>query len=412
MMSILTRTRTNLRLGSLMAAMSVLLSACALAPAMRMDSSPSLPVSNAGDQAASEWTASRDSDSAVASTSSIETPDGDRAATSESLAVPISDINVTLIQKLRQEEARQSAVDVARLFAAPGPYTLGIGDVLQIIVWDHPELTAAQVSQGQAQVRPSDAPAGFVVDQTGDIAFPYAGSLNVLGLRTDQVQAQLIRRISRVFRDPQVTVRIASFRSKKVYVDGEVRAPGVEPINDIPMTLYEAITRAGGFTSAADQSRMVLVRDRVSYTVNLPKMIDNKLNPSEILLQDGDLLRIVSRDENGVFVMGEINKPMTAIPLRTGKLSLSDALSQAGSLNPSTADVAQMYVIRGSETEGPQVYRLDGRSAVSMLLANQFELRPKDVVFVDSTGLARFSRVLSQLLPAINAGLTAAIVTK
>ena len=109
MMSILTRTRTNLRLGSLMAAMSVLLSACALAPAMRMDSSPSLPVSNAGDQAASEWTASRDSDSAVASTSSIETPDGDRAATSESLAVPISDINVTLIQKLRQEEARQSA---------------------------------------------------------------------------------------------------------------------------------------------------------------------------------------------------------------------------------------------------------------------------------------------------------------
>src|SRR5580704_876893 len=127
MMSILTRTRTNLRLGSLMAAMSVLLSACALAPAMRMDNSPSLPVSNAGDQATSEWTASRDSDSAVASTSSIETPDGDRAATSESLAVPISDINVTLIQKLRQEDARQSAVDVARLFAAPGPYTLGIG---------------------------------------------------------------------------------------------------------------------------------------------------------------------------------------------------------------------------------------------------------------------------------------------
>jgi polysaccharide biosynthesis/export protein len=49
---------------------------------------------------------------------------------------------------------------------------------------------------------------------------------------------------------------------------------------------------------------------------------------------------------------------------------------------------------------------------VSMVLANQFELHPKDVVYVDSTGLARFSRVLSQLLPAINAGLTAAIVTR
>jgi polysaccharide export outer membrane protein len=47
-----------------------------------------------------------------------------------------------------------------------------------------------------------------------------------------------------------------------------------------------------------------------------------------------------------------------------------------------------------------------------MLLANQFELQPKDVVYVDATGLARFSRVLNQLLPMINTGLTAAVVGK
>jgi polysaccharide export outer membrane protein len=47
-----------------------------------------------------------------------------------------------------------------------------------------------------------------------------------------------------------------------------------------------------------------------------------------------------------------------------------------------------------------------------MILANEFQLQPKDVVYVDGSGLVRFSRVLSLLLPAINAGLTAAIVTK
>jgi polysaccharide export outer membrane protein len=47
-----------------------------------------------------------------------------------------------------------------------------------------------------------------------------------------------------------------------------------------------------------------------------------------------------------------------------------------------------------------------------MVLANQFELQPKDIVYVDGSGLVRLSRVLSLLLPAVNAGLTAAIVTK
>jgi polysaccharide export outer membrane protein len=47
-----------------------------------------------------------------------------------------------------------------------------------------------------------------------------------------------------------------------------------------------------------------------------------------------------------------------------------------------------------------------------MLLANQFDLQSKDVVYVDNSGLVRANRVLNLLLPAINAGLTGAIVTK
>jgi polysaccharide export outer membrane protein len=69
-------------------------------------------------------------------------------------------------------------------------------------------------------------------------------------------------------------------------------------------------------------------------------------------------------------------------------------------------------VIRGGPDKQPQVWHLDATSPVSMLLAKQFELEPKDVVYVDAGGLVRFSRVLDLLLPLINAGLTGAIIAK
>jgi polysaccharide export outer membrane protein len=229
---------------------------------------------------------------------------------------------------------------------------------------------------------------------------------------SNHAEVRLAQQLGKTFRDPQVTVRVASFRAKQVYLEGEVHTPGSQSINDIPMTLYDAIGRAGGFSATADQSRIVLVRDGVERRINLTEMAEHGQNPSRIVLRNGDLVRVMPRDESGVFVMGEVNKPVTALPMRDGRLTLSDALAQAGSLNANTADAAQLYVIRGAQDEKPQVFHLDAKSPVAMLLANQFELKPKDVVYVDGNGLVRFSRVLGLLLPAVNAGLTAAIATK
>lgn len=338
---------------------------------------------------------------------------GDEASVEQTNAnIPITDISIALIKQMREAAAKANVSEAQDLTWEPAPYTMGIGDVLQITIWDHPELAAALGTQTQSVVRPSDPVSGFVVDQKGNLNFPYIGSLHVDGLRTDQLQQLLTQKLEPVFNNPQVTVRIASYRSKQIYIDGEVHAPGAQQINDIPMTLYEAINRAGGFSATADQSRLVLVRNGVSYPLDLPKMVSSGQNPSKIFLKNGDLLRVMSRDESGVFVMGEVNRPAMAIPMKNGKLSLSDAISQAGSLNNASADAAQLYVIRGSLNSNPQVFHLDARSPVSMILANQFDLQPEDVVYIDGNGLVRFSRVLNLLMPAINAGLTAAIVTK
>jgi polysaccharide biosynthesis/export protein len=370
---------------------SVFLAACSFAPGMRMVKPAVVQVTN-----------------------------GEAGKPALELQIPIADINTELISRMREKEAQATADQIRALFSKPTPYTLGPGDVLQITVWDHPELAAALGAQAQTAPRPTDPAQGFVIDDNGDIHFPYAGAIHVVGLRIDQAQELVSERLSKKpepsskepFVNPQLTVRIASFRAKQVYVDGEVRTPGGVPINDVPMTLYEAVNRAGGFNPTADQSRLILVRNGISYGIDLTSMLARSQSPSNIVLENGDVLRVVSRDENGVYVMGEVNKPATAIPMKNGTLTLSDAISQAGSINSNTADAAHVYVIRGSLSRSPQVFHLDAHSPVSMVLANQFELQPKDVVYVDGNGLVRVSRVLSLLLPAINAALTGAVITK
>lgn len=330
----------------------------------------------------------------------------------QSVQLPVTDINVNLIRTMNEQAARHPLpAQTQALFGTPKPYRVGPGDVLQITVWDHPELAAA-LGQPTQTTRTDDAAPGFVVDEAGNVQFPYAGTVHVAGDSIGQIQRKIVSRVGKVYKNPEVTVRVASFRAKEIYIDGDVGKPGSVQINDIPMTLTEAIGRAGGFTGAADQSRVTLVREGKRYPISFSDLVRAGHSPGEIVLRPGDMVHVGSRDENGVYVMGEVNKPATIMPMRDGRLTLAEALSQAGSLNPGTANAKQLFVIRDSTGSNPQVYHLDATSPVSMVLANQFELQPKDVVYVDNGALVKFNRVLSLFLPAINAGLTAAIVTK
>ncbi|PMS37168.1 sugar ABC transporter substrate-binding protein [Trinickia symbiotica] len=330
------------------------------------------------------------------------------------LPVTIEDITIDLIKELKAGRKDGESDLISSLIGPAHPYVLGPGDVLQITVWDHPELAAALGTMQQTNARPSDPAQGFVIDEKGNLQFPYAGTFHVAGLTVEQAQQRLLELLSMPgrFVKPQVTVRVESYRSNQVYVDGEVRTPGAVQINDVPMTVYEAINRAGGFTANADESQVKLVRDGMSYPLDLAGMIARGQNPAGIMLKKGDLLRVSTRADNGAYVLGEVNRPTTAVPTINGELTLGEAISQAGSINPASADAAQIFVIRGSLGGKPEVYHLNARSPVAMVLANQFTLRPKDIVYVDGNGLVRFNRFLSLLLPAIDAGLTGAILTK
>jgi polysaccharide export outer membrane protein len=365
-------------------ALAAMLSACALAPGQHMATPPTLPATTA-----------------------------DNGDVTSDMQIPVKQIDLALVREIRADQKNDTKVQSQlNLFAKPAGYKLGSGDVLQITVWDHPELAAA-VGQPAQNTKTSDAAPGFVVNSEGNIQFPYIDKpIRAAGKRAEEVQREIYTELSKVFVKPQVTVRVASFRAAQVYVDGDVRAPGAQTINDIPMTLTEAVSRAGGFAPTADQSRVTITRNGTAYPVNVAQMMKQGKNPADIMLQPGDMLHVDARDDNTVYVMGEVMKPQAVSPLRDGTLTLGEALTQAGQINPETSDAKQLFVLRQATGDAPVIYHLDARSPVSMLLANQFDLQSKDVVYVDNSGLVRANRVLNLLLPAINAGLTGAIVTK
>ncbi|WP_445322947.1 polysaccharide biosynthesis/export family protein [Ramlibacter sp. AN1133] len=316
----------------------------------------------------------------------------------------ITPITPALIQAQRASVRRDIPQEVQRLFAQPAPYTIGPSDIISIVVYDHPELQpqgSAVITQGGDPTGISGAP-GFIVDDQGFIYYPYARRVKVGGLTEAQAAELIESRIRTVIKDPQVTVRIAAFRSRRAYVEGEVRNPGTQIFTDVPMTLSEAINRAGGITPTGDRSFVTLTRNDVTTTIDLMRLQDLGVNPSRILLQPGDLVTVRSREDNKVFVMGEITRP-ASLPMRNGRMTLNEAIAEVGGPNLGTANTGQIYVIRNVGQEAPALFHLNASSPSALALADNFFLLPRDVVYVDSVPLVQWNRIISLILPSAQA---------
>ena len=302
-------------------------------------------------------------------------------------------------QELAALAAGSTQSNLAPLMTPPEPYKIGPGDHLAITVWDHPELVMPVTTMtGATATVASSLPAGYSVSADGRIQFPYAGDFVVAGLTTQQARDLLVERLAHYIKQPEVTLRVLNFRSQRIYVDGEVKQPGIVSIDDLPLTLPEAINRAGGVTPLGDQSRVSLTRNGKTYWINLPQLTASGIDPTRIMLTNGDMLRISPSEESKVFVVGEVNTPKT-LTLRNGRLSLNEALGEAGGINPLTATGHQVYVIRNANDAQPVVYHLDARSPVMFAMAENFALKAKDVIYVDAASIVRFNRIISLILP-------------
>lgn len=274
-------------------------------------------------------------------------------------------------------------------------YEVGPGDVLQITIWDHPELTIPAGSMRS----PSES--GNWVHNDGTIFYPYVGKVKVKGLKVTEIRDLIAKQISEYIEDPQVDVTVAAFRSKRVYMTGSVKKPGTYPVTNVPMRLLDAVNASGGLTPDADWSDVTLTRDGEDYRLSLRAIYLNGNPKQNILLKPGDVLHVARNDDNKVFVLGEVTEPQPVPMTRTG-LSLAEALSNAGGFMSETANASGVFVMRKAqpgEDHLIDVYQLDANDATALVLADSFTLQRRDIVYVTAAPLSRWNRVIRQILP-------------
>jgi polysaccharide export outer membrane protein len=335
---------------------------------------------------------------------------------------PVHLIDADLVMAQAQQAAAQQTVLPPGKYSDPSQYVYRVApqDILGITVWDHPELTtpngstlstgdnttqtlAGAVQQPYTTALPGQAdPYGQTVASDGTIFFPFVGRMQAAGKTVTDIRSELAARLVPYIRNPQVDVRVLSFRSQKVQVTGEVKLPGPLAISDVPLTLVDAITRSGGSTSIADIQRVRLTRNKQLYVLDANSLLDRGDTRQNVMLQAGDIINVPDREDSRVFVMGEVKNPQTVSMLR-GRLTIADALTQATGILDTDANPRQIYVLRGMKDHPttPEVYRLDMTQPNAIMLSSKFQLQPLDVVYVGTAASTTFNRVIQQVLPAI-----------
>ena len=153
--------------------------------------------------------------------------------------------------------------------------TLGAGDVIEIRVYREKELSAL-----------------YRVSEDGHFDFPLIGAVDARGKTTSALVGEITSRLEHGFlRNPQVSVFVKEFNSKKVFVLGEVKKPGTFRYEN-QMTIVQAVTLAGGLKALAARNRLILTRiekgNEQKYEIPFDKISEGGV--SNVFLQPGDII--------------------------------------------------------------------------------------------------------------------------
>lgn len=157
-------------------------------------------------------------------------------------------------------------------------YLVGIGDVLDVSVWGEPDLSQT-----------------VFVRIDGKISLPLVGDIEAYNVSPAALAKEIGKNVAKFVADPSVTVTLKDSRSKRYYVLGQIAKPGEYPM-DYPLTILQAIARAGGLLEWAKKSKIMLVRRDGATEKIIPFDYENLLSgdnlAQNILVVPGDTVVI------------------------------------------------------------------------------------------------------------------------
>jgi protein involved in polysaccharide export with SLBB domain len=272
-------------------------------------------------------------------------------------------------------------LDPALLQPSQEPFRLGPGDRLEI-----------EVLGDEA------GPQFTFVGPDGRLYFSLLPGLQVWGLTLAETRSLLETQLSTFIRRPQVTLTLRAVESKRVWVMGRVNTPGLYALAG-PMTVIEAITKAGGlFTSRfsgtteelADLRHSFIVRRGEYLPVNFQQLIREGDTAQNIYLEPDDFIYLPSSLSTEVFVLGAVGQPR-AVGFND-QVTLVSAIANAHGTIPD-ARVREVVIVRGSLSQ-PSVALVD-YLAIIQGKRPDVRLEPRDIVFVPFTPYRKLEKYLN-----------------
>ena len=160
--------------------------------------------------------------------------------------------------------------------------TVGPGDVFEVFV-----------------VGEQNLPKEYRVSSDGSIDFPYVSRLVVSGAEPQDIAVMIKQKLieAKILQDPQISVMMKQYNSKRVSIIGQVAKSGTLPWAD-GMKLVDALSQSGWFTNIADSNHVILTRHvardkTVTAVVSVDAITDGE--QADILLQAGDTIKVEAR---------------------------------------------------------------------------------------------------------------------
>jgi polysaccharide biosynthesis/export protein len=261
------------------------------------------------------------------------------------------------------------------------------------------------------------------VDHRGTISLPYAARVKVSGLDTQAVEERIRDKLTGVSFEPQVYVELVADRGSSVLVGGEVKDPGRFSLLEGPMTLLDAVGKAGGATRPAHQIDVLVRRGKQVLRVPLSTVQSGR----NMQLRSGDEV-ILEADAKVFNALGAVAKT-GQVEFSKLNPSLLDALSQVGGLANDIASNTGVFVFRlrepkawqdpdGRWHEGPAIFRFNMSKPETMFIAQVFGIAPDDTIYVTNAPSVEWLRTIAPIAATmaavnntVNAGVKAGIIT-
>lgn len=253
-----------------------------------------------------------------------------------------------------------------------GPaYVIGPSDEVEISVLGYPELTT------KTAVLPD-----------GHISFPFLGRVKAEGQNVQELTQYLQKALDPFVFNPQVTIIVQQIRSKRFSVLGEVKRPGMFPLSDANMTIYEAIAQAEGFLPTAYPKQVHVLRNdgtgkQMVIDVDLGQAVAVRSQEMPLTLLPGDVVFVPGQSDSSkrFSVLGDVRKP-GVFPLEDMDMTVLEAVAKAEGFL-ATAYKQQVSVVRNDSYGNRTSVNIDlADPAAAKTEAAGIKLRPGDVVYV------------------------------